>query len=576
MTTLTSDARPVSDGNVAGAWLRHLRARGVQYLFANAGTDFAPIIEAYARMGGPSECYPVPVTVPHENVAVHMAIGHWLVSRQMQAVMVHVNVGTANAVCGLLNASRGHVPVLFAAGRTPVTECGEVGSRNLHIHWTQEMFDQSALVREASKWDYEMRLPSQVEAVVNRAVSIANTAPRGPVSLTLPREVLAAPASAMTYGERQPAAQIAGITEASLALLAQAFQSARSPLIITTALATEEEGAQEQLALFADAFAVPVVQLAPRCANLPTSHPMHAGYDPARWVKQADLILVLDALVPWYPDRTDVAHAQVVQIGADPLYTDSPVRSFASDLSIVSSPSAALAALAARLEPWRTQHVETLAARRERVRVASGQAVAAQRDLAQSVKHQTPIHPAWFTHCLNAVKPEDAIVVREAPQLNLALMEASRPESLMNAGAAGGLGWGLGVAIGAKLAAPQRPVIAVEGDGAYMFCTPVAAHYVALEQDAPFLTVILNNQRWNEVRASTRHVYPDGAASKADAYEVLTHFHPALELHQVVQCVGGHGERVTDPAQLQDALRRGLEIVRNERRQVVIDVICAS
>jgi acetolactate synthase-1/2/3 large subunit len=576
MTTITGNAQAADNANTAASWLRYLRARGVQYLFANAGTDFAPIIEAYARAGKLSGEFPVPVTVPHENVAIHMAIGHWLVSRQMQAVMVHVNVGTANAICGLLNASRGHVPLLFAAGRTPVTELGELGSRNLHIHWSQEMFDQAALVREASKWDYELRMPSQVEAVVNRAVSIANTAPRGPVSLTLPREVLAAPASAVTYGDRQAPARIAGITESSLASLAQAFQAARAPLIITSAMATEEEGAHEQLASFADAFGVPVVQLAPRCANLPSAHPMHAGYDPTPWVRRADLILVLDALVPWYPDRTDVSHAKVVQIAADPLYSESAVRSFESDLSIVSSPSAALAALAARLQDWGVTHAALVAARREAVVVASRRAVAAQQELAESVKTQQPIHPAWFTHCLNRVKPDDAIVVREAPQLNLALVDVTRPDSLMNAGAAGGLGWGLGVAIGAKMAAPDRQVIAVEGDGAYMFCTPVAAHYVALEQDAPFLTVIFNNQRWNEVRAATRHVYPDGAAAKAHAYEPLTHFHPALELHQVVRAVGGHGERVTDPALLEDALRRGLEIVKDQRRQVVIDVVCAS
>jgi acetolactate synthase-1/2/3 large subunit len=146
----------------------------------------------------------------------------------------------------------------------------------------------------------------------------------------------------------------------------------------------------------------------------------------------------------------------------------------------------------------------------------------------------------------------------------------------MHAGAAGGLGRGLGVALGGKLAAPDRLVVAVEGDGSYMFCTPVSAHYVVLGQDTPFLTVIFNNQRWNEVRAATRHVYPDGVAARQGAYEALTHFHPSLQLHKVVEAAGGHGERVADPRELPAALERAIAMVTKERRQVVLDVICAS
>jgi acetolactate synthase-1/2/3 large subunit len=117
---------------LAQSYLRLLSQRGVDYLFADAGTDFASIIEAYATLG--KEGVPRPVTVPHENVAIHMAMGYWLVSHRMQAVMVHVNVGTANAVRGVPNASRCNIPVLFTAGRTPITERGEVDSRDIHIH----------------------------------------------------------------------------------------------------------------------------------------------------------------------------------------------------------------------------------------------------------------------------------------------------------------------------------------------------------------------------------------------------------------------------------------------------------
>ena len=140
------------------------------------------------------------MTVPHENVAMAMAMGYYLKSGKPQAVMVHVNAGTANSLAGLLNAWRGNIPILFTAGRTPFTEDGGVlGQRSGEIHWTQEMRDQRAMAREFVKWDYELPNGHVVEAAVDRALNIAMSEPRGPVYMTLPREVLAGPVSNFHY-----------------------------------------------------------------------------------------------------------------------------------------------------------------------------------------------------------------------------------------------------------------------------------------------------------------------------------------------------------------------------------------
>ena len=112
---------------------------------------------------------PKPVLVPHENLAVGMAHGAYLMTGRPQAVMVHVNVGTANTINNLTNLSRDRVPLILAAGRTPITEKGSFGSRSRPIHWAQEMFDQAGMVRELVKWDYELRQPDQVGDVVARA-----------------------------------------------------------------------------------------------------------------------------------------------------------------------------------------------------------------------------------------------------------------------------------------------------------------------------------------------------------------------------------------------------------------------
>ncbi len=182
----------------AEAYLELLHDRGIPYFLGNAGTDFAPLVEAFARFEAEGRPAPRPLVIPHEFVAVSMAHGYYLGAGRPLAVMVHVTVGTGNASTAIITASRANVPILMSAGRTPVTEEGLPGSRDLHIHWAQESFDQAAMLREYVKWDYELRTPVQLESVVDRALEMMLADPRGPVYLTLPREVLASPIPAVT------------------------------------------------------------------------------------------------------------------------------------------------------------------------------------------------------------------------------------------------------------------------------------------------------------------------------------------------------------------------------------------
>src|SRR5262249_55310828 len=133
--------RELAVDTVAEAYLALLAERGIEYLFANAGTDFAPLVEAFAKAARTGTRVPQPVLATHENLALSMALGYGMVS--LPAVMVHVSVGTANGICGTFNAARENVPMLFTAGRSPLTESGLPGARDVYIHWAQEMFDQA-------------------------------------------------------------------------------------------------------------------------------------------------------------------------------------------------------------------------------------------------------------------------------------------------------------------------------------------------------------------------------------------------------------------------------------------------
>jgi acetolactate synthase-1/2/3 large subunit len=328
-----------SNEMTADAYIARLGERGIEYVFANAGTDFAPIVESLARNAGKDTKSPRFLVVPHENVAMAMAHGYYRTCGKPAAVMVHVTVGTANAICGLMNAARDNVPLLLAAGRTPITETGNIASRNRSIHWGQEAFDQGGLVREFVKWDYELRAGQPVDAVVDRALDIAMSEPRGPVYLTLPREVLAAPA---THARRATVRPLGVPTpeppHAAVEEVAQIIAGAEFPLIITSSIG-RDPAAVGELAKLADEFALPVVQNEARDFNLPSDHAMNLGFDAKPWLAKADVIIVLESVVPWIPaaggPRPD---ARIINISSDPLAVRYPFKEIEADLLIAGDP----------------------------------------------------------------------------------------------------------------------------------------------------------------------------------------------------------------------------------------------
>ena len=167
---------------------RSLKSNRVNTLFIIPGSDFAPIIETYAKTGGAD--IPEAITAVHENVLVTMAHGYVLATGKMAAAAVHVNVGLANAAMGLLNAHSDDVPIFMISGRNPLTEGSRMGSRHTPIQYGKEMFDLTGIVREAVKWDHVLRYAENAADLVSRGYSVAMTEPKGAVYMSLPREPL--------------------------------------------------------------------------------------------------------------------------------------------------------------------------------------------------------------------------------------------------------------------------------------------------------------------------------------------------------------------------------------------------
>ncbi len=557
--------------NVGEAFVAALADHGIDYFFGNAGTDFAPIIEAFAKAAALGRPAPTPIAIPHENTAMGMAHGYYLATGRPQAVMVHTTVGTANAVCGLMNASRQNVPILLFAGRTPIAEAGAFGARNRIIQWAQESFDQGGMVREYVKWDYELRSPDQTAAALDRAISVAMSEPRGPTYLTLPREVLAAPAQAPAIPRAITPASAPGPDPDAIAAAADLLARAKAPLIITTT-AGRYPGAAAALTALAETFAIPVVAHWPRYVSIATYHPMHAGFAPSPTLAEADVVLVVDSDVPWVPAiEGPAAGAKVIQLGIDPLYGDYPMRSFAAEVVINTAPVSGLAALHAALAERLDGRSADLAARRQTLEKAHAARRAKHAAALAEVKDAAPMSPAWVTHCIDRIKGDNAILVNESP-LQQDHLTLRAPGDFFSASPVGGLGCGMGAALGLKLGAPDKLVIAALGDGAYMFGNPTLAHFASRALDLPVLTVIFNNRMWGAVSRATKFMYPDGYAAKSNQVP-LTLLDPSPDLEKVVTASGGYGVMVDDPTKLEAELAKARDVVLNEGRQAVVNVI---
>ena len=549
--------------SVASRFLDALKAQGVRYLFGNAGTDFPPLIEAIAKARHEGRETIEPVLVPHENVAMGMAYGAHLATGKAQVVMVHVGLGTANALCGLFNATRQHIPLILAAGRTPVLEKGRLGARNNYINWAQEMFDQSAMLRELVKWDYELRLPEQVEEVVARAFSVAQSNPPGPAYVVLPREVLAdcSPQPAALPAVPMMPASPGRAAQHDIERLSRWLGEAQRPVIITADMGRTSEGFHA-LTAFAEGLAIPVVQYRPRFLSLSCNSPVNGGWDPNPWLKEADLIIVAECDVPWMPEQVVLGpQTRVVHIGKDPLYAGYPMRGFRSDMSLQVDAAETLRELTALLAP----SADSATIEHRSRWIASKHAAKGSAASADTLNNR------YVSRCISEAMDSKTVLFNEYP-FSLEELALERPESYFSHSSAGGLGWATGACLGYRLERPDALCIATVGDGVYMFSNPTPLHFVSRARNLPFITVIYNNHRWAAVHRATLSMYPDGHAA-ADAEPVLSTLAPSPEYERIVEASGGLGIRVERPQDLPEALERAKHAVRVEGRQAVLNVI---
>jgi acetolactate synthase-1/2/3 large subunit len=514
--------------------------------------------------------------------ALSAAHGYAMITRRPQVVLVHVDVGTQNLGCSIHNAARGRVPAIIVAGLSPLTDgLGRTGERNEFIHYIQDAPRQHEIAGQFLKWAYELRAPETVDAVMLRALQMATLPPEGPVYVTAAREIWesAVPGFADSIGD-WPAAQIGGIQDEAAAEIYDALGAAERPVVITSYLGRQAD-AVERLVALSERLGIGVCEVSPQYLSFPGGHPHHLGYRRNRFIDEADLILMLDVDVPWIRSKVRPApQAKVFHIDIDPLkenlgFWHFPAqRVYRADSRIVLDQLLELSETGSGLSEggqssgYRQEGPPDAALRR---RWRMDWIAAARNRPPEPVKAKGErITPEELTEAVRELIDERTIVLAEEPsstELIPSILRLNRAGSFYSSGGSG-LGWGINAAIGVKLARPDSDVIALVGDGCYLFGVPSSAYWVAGAYGAPHLSVIYNNGGWRSPKLSTEWVHPGGAAERNDTYWAT--IGAGARLAEIGSAAGGaSGFRVAEREGLKATLHEALRVVRSGCSAVV-------
>jgi len=550
---------------------------GIEYLFCNLGTDHAPLIEEMAHWREQGRAFPKLILCPHENTAVHMAGGYAVATGRGQAVLVHVDAGTANAAMGLHNLCRTRIPVLLIAGRAPMSTFDDAtGGRDTYVHFIQEPFDQASVVRPYVKWEYNLAWPSMAYEVVSRAGAVMQSDPTGPVYLTLPREVLAAPVDAASLGafghQNHLPVKAQGADASAVRAIAEQLMRSENPMLVTAYAGRNHEAPAliEKLAILCG---MRVCEFNTIYMNIRRDSPYFGGYNPAAFTEQADFGLMVDVDVPWIPKTTRVnPNAFWAQLDVDAIKRDIPMWGFPLNARIEGDSVRLIGQLIEIIEGSATPEFKTKAAARG---LAFKTAHAQNRQKAASLAQAKGVVNAINPHYLCAVMGQKIdlhdVVLNEAIRNTMAVFEQiprEVPGSLMGL-SGGGLGFSAGTALGIKLAQADNRVIHFVGDGSFYFSNPSSVYAVANQYGLPIFTVLLDNGGWSAVKESTLRMYPQGEAKSTNQFASDLGY--STDFAAIAEAAGAHGERLTDPEQVEAAIERCLAAL-DEGRSALLHV----
>ena len=565
-----SDATHLDGGE---ALLQAARDLGSDYVFCSSGSEWAPLWEALLRQdqaggAGPKLKY---LDLTHETLAVAMATGYTTVTGVPQLVLLHAGAGLlqgANAIHGALLTG---TPMVICSAES--AGYGDAAGPDPGSQWYRNLSvvgGPQAMAAPFTKWACAANDVSVLYGMVKRAGELAAQAPAGPVYVNTPVEVLLSPWTPRATGPVAPAGQSTAVA-ADVEAAARLLVAARRPVLAVES-AGRDAAAFAALAELAELLAIPVVEpQSAVCANFPRTSPLHAGGELSPLAKDADLVILLGCRSPWYPPSNLPTDAPVLVIDDTPHRPHMAYQVLTATQYVTGATPATLSAIAARVRSLGVDD-DAVAARRAMLQERHAAADATRAaDEEKALSGDGLVDPAAVAVALRELIGADAVVVDETITHSRVLTRHLLADTPGRYGyVQGGLGQGLGVALGAKLAhGPDRLVVFTVGDGSWLY-NPVPQGLMASAQyGLPLLVVIFNNKKYLSMKYNHTREYPHGAAVEAGSFSYGVDLSHQPDAAAVASAAGAAGFTVSATAELRSTLEKAIETVRGGQAAVV-------
>jgi benzoylformate decarboxylase len=533
------------------AFLEILKQEGVQCFFGNPGTTELPIMDVLA--GQKEIRYFLAL---HEGVAISMADGYSVASGQLSAVNVHVSPGLGNSMGMLYNAYKAGAPIILTAGQHDqsflITE---------PILWS----NLAEVARPYVKWSYEIHRLEDLPRAVHRAAKIATTPPAGPVFLSLPMDVLKSEGE-IDLGLPTRIDPRLRASPSALEAAADMLCKARNPVIIAGD-AVARGDAHAELIRVAELLGAPVYQqtVSGTC-NFPASHPLSLGPLPRiqkvtrNALEKADVLFSVgaDLMTMSLPSEAEPVPPglDIIHLHLDPWEIG---KNYPAKLAILGDPKENLPelekALHARSNSERRKEAKL---RMEQTGKAKEKAFADLKEKAKEEKGRIPITPLVLMEAICESLPASAVLVDETISSGRGLrvfLKSEDPQSYFGM-RGGGIGWGIPAALGVKLALPERPVVALIGDGSAMYS--FQGLWTAARYGLAVVFLICNNRSYRILKERTHAL--EGFSAKSDSYIGMDLEQPEIDFISLARALGVPAERCEKVGEVKKLIHHALAL----------------
>jgi benzoylformate decarboxylase len=536
--------------------------KGGRYVFGNPGTTELPLMDQFAARDEISY-----ILALHEDSALGIAAGFAEATGRAAVVNLHTNPGLAHALGNLYNAYRAGTPLVVTAGQQDTR--GMLDEPLLYA-------DMLELARQHTKWAWEVRHASEIPAALQRAFRIAETAPTGPVFVSLPVNVMEERAEMEMPPDVQIGSRVRG-DRAKIEEAARLILAARNPVIISGD-GVARSGAISEVVKLAETIAARVhAEPLNSLLTFPTNHPLYAGplfpnaAQTAALLDGVDVILTIGVnnLAPlvYTGARMIPLAARMIQINVDERELG---KNFPAEVAILADSRSAVEELIEILAPEASGAAsEGIARRREMIMAHIGQARSKFVEQASRPPGDSLMSPGFVAREMRRRAASDAVLVDESVTSTAfvrSLFELSEPNSYFYA-KGGSLGLGLPAAVGVKLAMPDRQVICAVGDGSALYS--IQALWTAARYKLAVVFVVFNNASYMILKGGL--VAMRGASAERGKFIGMDITEPEIDFVGLAQSMGVAARRVIDHAELGAALDWAL----NESGPTLLDVAIA-